>query len=145
MLSSSQLHRGAVTTNLIGNPAPGANFHWAVPALYNIEVHYISLTLTNDANAANRNLTLQFREPGGAVMWRSSPIFVQLATIVRTYYASQSNAPITIVYPNALQLALPPQNLLRYGWFIDSEIGSIQAGDQLSEIRITYIRQANST
>jgi hypothetical protein len=138
--SASSLLRGSLVADLIGNPAAQANFDWEVPMNYNIEVQYIVITLTADATAGNRYLMLEFVEPAGAIMWRSSPVFAQLPSTARTYYASQSSAPNTLVYANGLQLALPPRNMLRNSWHIRSYMDAPAVGDQLSAIRIAYIR-----
>ena len=138
----SDIMRGSVITEALAAPGAGAVFDYVLPGFFNYELQFLTFQLTASAAVANRNVTITIEDDTPNLLWRCSPIIVQTAGQVRTYHASQLSAPNTIVYPNALQLALPPRNLLRPGYHISLAIDAMDAADQITDIFIHLIRHA---
>jgi len=140
---SSSLHRGSVITANQANPAVQTNWIYTFPAQFNYEVQFVRFTLTTDANAANRNIGLELRDPAGAVLWRGPHSFVHTASLAIIYYASQASPAGLILGGNAIPLVLPPHNLIAPLSTIRTYSVALQAGDQFSLIDLGLIRAAN--
>ena len=91
------------------------------------------------ANAANRNVLLVVKDGSGAVLDAVSPAAVQVAAKAYTYVYAQYAAAIndTVNLVNTQRL---PTVFLQPSYTIVVTIGSVQAGDQVSAIRV-YMEQ----
>jgi hypothetical protein len=141
-LSSELLNRGSFQIATPVNPAAGANLIWPVPGQQRIEVLYIHFALVTSAAVANRFATIQFVGPLGDIIWRSPPALVQTASQTRHYYAAAGPNLMPVAYTDANQLWLPNRNILGAVCTIETNIGAIDALDQVFAAAITYLRQA---
>jgi predicted lipase len=135
-LTSEYSHgRGYSEVFPIANPAVATGFTYTVTGQFWERLVAVSFVLTSDGNAANRNVLLVQKDAMGAVLDASPPAAVQVASKVYTYVyrsnASATNDTVNLVNVQAInRLFLQPQ------YTVAVTIGSAQAGDQLSAIRI---------
>lgn len=137
---TSLLLRGELVHQQVTDPAAGSDFGVQFPNFMRQEILYVAFRFITSAAVANRNVTLCFRDGGGTIIWRSTPVVAQTAGQTRYYYASAANGPNTIIYPLALQIALPPLNVLGPFYQLGSVIDAIDIGDQLALITINRLQ-----
>lgn len=117
------------------NPAANAGFTYSVEGGYWERLQSLSFHLSSDANAGNRQVTLTFKDPSGAVLASISPASVQAASLEYDYTflpnitTAQAVAGLGLLSPLYGAL-LQPQ------WTAVATIATKQAGDQVSNIRI---------
>lgn len=127
------------TTVQQANPAAGANFTWTVPSGVRVLPVSVVFQITTDANAANRTVNLDYNN--GVVVFAVATTQVNItAGLTRQMRFSvglgncfQESASGNLHGPLNPQLFLYPTQTL------SSNVRSIQAGDQLSSIYITYL------
>lgn len=141
-VSSDLLNRGSIQIETPANPAAGANLIWTVPAQQRIELLYLHFGIITSAAVANRYATIQFVGPLGDVLWRSAPQIIQVASQTRHYFASATPNNMPVAFTDALQLTMPPRNLLTTLWTIETNVTAMDAGDQIFAAALTYLRQS---
>jgi hypothetical protein len=121
------------------NPAVATGFTYTVGSRYWERMAGLSFVMTSDSNAANRNVLLVVKDGSGAVLDAVSPAAVQVASKAYTYVYAQYAAAIndTVNLVNTQRL---PTVFLQPAYTIVVTIGSVQAGDQVSAIRV-YMEQ----
>jgi hypothetical protein len=140
--SLNDITRGSLTVVHIANPGAGNEVAYAVPASFRIEPLSIRFDVITSAVAANRYIMITYNEPAGQALYTCPPVVAQTAGQTRHYNASKTAAPNTIVYPNALQLNLPPDFILNQLYTINTLTDGLDAGDTIINIWLTYLRVA---
>jgi hypothetical protein len=117
------------------NPAVATGFTYTVGGNYWERVAALSFVLTSDGNAANRAVLLRVKDGSGATLIGIPTAAVQVATKVYTYSYWGQQVPATDAV--GLVNAQPaPSIFLQPGFTIVVSIGAVQAGDQVSAIRL---------
>lgn len=120
----------------LAQPSAGANKSFAVPGQYGVQVLAARATLSTDANAANRLVSLDFVTPNGVTRVRNCAGVVWTAnTSSQTFvwncaWSVSEWAANTPVLMPVNELLLPPT------WLIQFTIDNIQVGDQLSALSL---------
>lgn len=119
----------------VAKPAAGASgFTYTNSGAYWELLDSFSFRLVTDANVANRGVTVKVNDASGAVLVMAPPPIDQAAAITFDYcYAPQISSN------NAGQTAgmFPlPSVWLQPGFTVTVTIGSVQVGDQVSNIRL---------
>jgi len=119
----------------VTNPAAGAGFTYTVGSAYWERIAAVSFTLVSDGNAANRQVLLAFKDGSGANIASTASGGTQAASLTRLYsfVPNQGTAPALI---GTTFLAPLPVLFLQPGFSMVVSITSVQAGDQLSAIRV---------
>ena len=127
--------RGFSELYAVPNPAVNAGFTYTVDGGYWERLASLSFHLLTDSNAANRQVTLTFKDPSGAVLASISPASVQAATLAYDYtFLPNIQTPQTVA---GLGLLSPLYAaLLQPQWTAVVTIGAKQVGDQVSNIRV---------
>lgn len=128
------LFRGTVETFSIANPAAAGNFTRQTGQGYWERYIAITFTLVTDANAANRQVSIEWLDAdNNRLTGTTAPVFEIASTTFRYYGYLNANANSTSV---ALRQNFSlPWLFLQPGWSITSNINGVQAGDQISAIR----------
>lgn len=120
----------------VAQPAAGANASVSVPGEYGLRVLAARATLTTDANAANRLLSLDFVTANGVTRVRNFASVVWTAnTNAQTFvwnhawHLSEWNTNTPVLMP-VLPLLLPPT------WLVQFVVDNKQAGDQLAGLSL---------
>ena len=120
----------------VAQPAAGANASYLVPGQYGVRVLAARATLSTDANAANRLVSLDYitansvtrvRNCAG-VVWTANT--TSQAFVWNQAWAVSEWAANTPVLMPVLGLLLPPT------WSVQFTVDNKQAGDQLSALTI---------
>lgn len=120
----------------VTQPAAGANASYSIPGEYGVRVLAARATLTTDANAANRLLSLDFITPNSVTRVRNCAGVVWTAnTSSQTFVWNQAwhvsewatNTPVLMP---VLGILLPPT------WLVSFTVDNKQAGDQLSALSL---------
>lgn len=120
----------------LANPAAGANFSYPVPANTRMEILGVTLTLINDANVGNRLVQIHGYD-GTAAFQYGEASGVQVASATAYYSAAPNGGNLHTAATDSIYcITLPSPFILNYGDSLRSTICSIQAGDQISAIRI---------
>lgn len=124
----------------VADPAAGANFSQAVPTGERWKLIYCRFKLVTSATVATRQVRLQVAPDAGSFPIAFLNEETQTASVTNTY--NFSNFGSRISGPNAsMTYPLIPANIeIPAAGTIATSINNIQAGDQLSEIRI-YIKK----
>jgi hypothetical protein len=119
----------------VANPAAGAGFTYTVGGNYWERIAAVSFTIVTDGNAANRQVLLAFKDGSGANIASTASGGTQAATLTRLYsfVPNQGTAPALI---GTTFLAPLPVLFLQPGFTMVMSITSVQAGDQVSAIRV---------
>lgn len=120
----------------VASPAAGATASQLVPGQYGMRVLAARATLSTDANAANRLLSLDYIDANNVTRVRNCASVVWTANT--SSQAFQWNAAWTVSEWNAntpvlmpvLGLLLPP------GWTIKWQVDAIQVGDTLTGLSL---------
>jgi hypothetical protein len=119
----------------VANPAVATGFTYTVGGSYWERLASLSFVLTSDANAANRAVLLRVKDATGATLIGVPTAAVQIAAKVYTYSYWGDQAPATDAV--GLVNAQPaPRIFLQPGFTLVVSIGAVQAGDQISAIRV---------
>jgi hypothetical protein len=119
----------------VANPAVATGFTYTVGGSYWERLASLSFVLTSDANAANRAVLLRMKDGTGATLAAVPTAAVQVAAKVYTYTYSGVQAPATDAVGLANIQPLP-RLFLQPGFSVVVTIGAVQAGDQVSAIRV---------
>lgn len=126
------------------NPAVGVRKPLSVPASRLSMISCLSFILTTDANVADRVIFIQGEFPG--TVWPiATSGFVQTASLAFEYIAFPGAGHTLAAPTRFVQFSLPDRILIKAGgnYYIDCE--DIQAGDQISAIRIVWRSWVNTT
>ncbi len=130
---------GAINFASQSSPAAGANMAISVPAFEIWKIHIVTFRLVTDANVANRRVHLRFIPTLGAIIEALTEVD-QPASLTRNYtfakygYLPSTNNNTEIIAPLPHELFVTPEGT------INTAILNIQAGDQISNIKIMYER-----
>lgn len=119
----------------VANPAAGANASYDRSYARAFRVLYATATVTTDANAANRQFSLDYLA-GGRTLVRNTPAAVITASTTNLVYIWSMNLALWDGATNAptlvplLPLWLPPACSVQF------TLDSIQVGDQLSALSL---------
>lgn len=120
----------------VAQPAAGAAASVQVPGQYGMRVIAARATLSTDANAANRLLSLDYITPNSVTRVRNCASVVWTANTSsqafvwnEAWSVSEWNTNTPVLMP-VLALLLPPT------WSIKFQLDNIQVGDQLSALSL---------
>jgi len=137
----TQQRAGAkIHVDVVANPSVATNWLWSPEPNATCELLSIYMVLTTDVNAANRTLRIKFYDGTRETIF-AIPNQIQIASLACPYYFAQgytnTNIPATEVFRSG---ALPINYIFPNTWTISSDLHNVQAGDQLSNIVITWLR-----
>lgn len=125
---------GAIIT--VPSPAPGGQFVYTVPANRTFHLVSIRIAFTTDGTAADRYMFI-YIDDGVAVPYYHalSNVKISATSAIGFCFATgvDTQGSTAITYGNT---PLSPHLFLGPGYRINSGIVSIQAGDQLTDIRL---------
>lgn len=122
--------------HLLGaQPAVGAGFVQALDSRWCWRFRAVRFTLTTSAVVANRFVTVDYCDPEGNPWFRNPAAVVQAASLATEYDFSRRNVAVSGIagqpqFVDLDQAFVPP------GWQLRINVGLIDAGDQLSAIRL---------
>ena len=124
----------------IASPAAGATASLPIPGDYGVTVLAARATLSTDANAANRLVSLDFVNANGVTMIRNAPSVVWPANTSNQAFiwncawaVSEWNSSTPVMVP-VNDLCIPS------GWTIKFAVDSIQVGDTLTGLSLTVLK-----
>lgn len=117
------------------NPAVASGFTYTNDGSYWELIDLVAFKLVSDGNAANRQVTLTIKDGDGIALATLPAASVQTASLTWNYtWSTNFNTFGTVV---ALAVTSPlPEILLQPTFSVTVAIGSAQAGDQVSSIRL---------
>lgn len=115
------------------NPGVGANLSYALSDYEQSNIFSVRFRLVTDANVASRRVQLRFNR-GGVILQDFVCSQTQAASLTYDYYFGV-NLPAETFLNNVVQRSLSPIPLLPSST-ITTSIVNIQAGDQISSVRI---------
>ena len=117
------------------NPAAGAGFTYTVGGNYWERLAALSFVFTTNGNAANRAVTLRIKDGSGATLVAVPGAAVQVASTAYTYsfWGDQTPTNDTVNLVNAQPV---PRIYLQPAYSVAVAVGAIDAGDQVSAIRL---------
>ena len=119
-------------------PAAGTGFTYTCSYYWEVS-DSLAFRLVTDSNAANRQVTVNILDGGGILLASFSANAVQTASLTRDYvFLPNLNAPsgpTNAIYYNPWYMGL-----LQPGFQIVLSIASVQATDQVSNIRLNQER-----
>lgn len=119
----------------VTNPAAGANFTFISAGLGPLRVMALAFTLTTSAVVANRTVSIEADDATDTV-YRLPAGSVQAASLVGRYGAAEGLSAVPTV-GLAWSISWPSGGIvLDQGWRLRSVVDNIDAGDQLSAIRL---------
>lgn len=128
------LGRGVIEEFTVGNPAGGANFTRTTPGGRWERLISLLFVLTSGAGVANRDVAVEFQDGDQNAFGGSAAGVFQTASVVTRYYFGLNLNPSGAVAPTRQAAALP-WLFLQPGDRIVSNIGALDATDQISAIR----------
>lgn len=131
---------GLVTRDL-DDPAAGADLSWRSPEDTRLLLHSVFLTLTTDANVANRRVTVQgchgstafTQAPAPGHQVASETIYYRFAPCILGI--DESDDLSYMWAPISEHLYLEPDH------YLQTNVINIQAGDQISDVTIRYYQR----
>jgi hypothetical protein len=126
----------------VPTPAAGANASLVVDGAWELQVRAATASLTTDANAANRFLSLDFIMGRTAVPIRNAAGLVITASTTAQVFHWQANRTVgewaanTPVFVPVLDFWIPP------GWTVQFTLDNKQATDQLSALALFVRKRA---
>lgn len=131
---------GIPITQGIANPAPGAQFSFNVTGQCIVLITSITFRLQTDANAANRYARILFNDGTRDVIF-VQPMHVQTTGLTRdhNFFIGASNCQL-LIGGTQYQSSLPSHLWFKDNGTVASSVAGMQAGDQLSNIAISYQR-----
>jgi hypothetical protein len=119
----------------VANPAVATGFTYTVGGNYWERIAALSFVLTSDGTGANRAVLLRVKDATGATLLAIPAAAVQIASKVYTYsfWGQQSPATDAVGLVNAQPA---PSIFLQPEFSVVVSIGAVQAGDQVSAIRL---------
>lgn len=134
------LGHGRAFTEVVApkSPAAGGGFTYTVERYWEVS-DSLAFRLVTDANAANRQVTVNVLDGGGVLLASFAAAAVQTAALTRDYVflpnINTSSGPTNAIYYNPWY-----EGLLQPQFEIVVAIGAVQVGDQLSRIRLNQER-----
>jgi hypothetical protein len=120
------------------NPAAGANVIYILDANIRVQITGVRLTLTTDANVANRRVMI-YGYIGGAIHYLTGAPVVQVASTARTYnFLTGIQGLDAGADASQIFCPLPNDFFLIGGNSVRSLINNIQATDQISGTIISF-------
>jgi hypothetical protein len=123
------------------NPAAGLGLSYAIPAGFLMEIKAVRLTFQSAAAVASRQIEINYYTAGAVMFLRSRCNFLQAANNTFNYNTWVGGPPIaafiagtTDYYFSIASATLAPAMEVRI------EILSIQAADQLSAVKLFFMR-----
>ena len=139
-LDSPPLQRyGLPERNVAASPAVATDFTQTVDGAFYVRLVGVFVRLVTDANAANRQVVVEYRDVANNRYDVSGPNATQAATLTVDYcfsaYAPEEKTAVdgTTLVPLHPLLLLPTDNFRIH-------VTNVQVGDQLSRIRFTWER-----
>lgn len=121
------------------SPAAGANFQLKPDARWIHRLVACSFTFVADANAANRQLTLEYKDAAGAAFCVDGRALVVTANLTRRFNGSIARGSGEDAANADAYFVLTPVFLIP-GHTLNIIASAIQAGDQLSAIQFLFDR-----
>lgn len=124
---------GSSFPEAVSNPAPGGYFNYSMTSSVITEVVSLQFRLVTDANAANRQVSILLTQAAITFLVLTANV-VQVASTTRDYYFAggvfegERDDKIFVPSPFPMRFA-QSSNIL-------SSVSNIQAGDQISNIRV---------
>lgn len=128
-----------IITDTVGNPAAGANFSFALPVGYRIQILNVFFTLVTSAAAGNRFAQITLKT--GSTIWATAcASAAQIASVTGNYNFAAGTGAVNAAISAILQEQIVPlANGLQSsseGSTLASSIYGLLAGDQISAIAI---------
>lgn len=120
-------------------PAAGASFTVTLDSRYVWRVKHFIFTLTTDANAANRYVTLQYLFGDGLAVWTNAAAVTVSANSTQRFVGS-SDRTVAEWAANTDVLFPIDKALLHGGRALQINVGNIQVGDTLTKIYAIFDR-----
>lgn len=119
----------------VTSPSAGAGFTYTVGGNYWERISALSFVFTTNGNAANRAVVLKVKDGSGATLVAVPSAAVQIASKAYTYSFWGQQTPVndTVNLVNAQPM---PHIFLQPEFTIVVTIGAVDAGDQVSAIRV---------
>ena len=127
--------RYAVRAFAVTQPAAGADFSQTVPAGLQWRIRAVFVKIVTSATVASRQLTLQFKDDQGNLLFQCPASTTQAASLTGLY-SFFPTAPWNVVGTTNFVAPIPPDLTLADSFVIASSTASIQTGDQLQNIVI---------
>ena len=124
-------------------PAVATGFTATISSRYWERLQGVSFVLTSDSNAANRYVLLTVKDGSGAVLDAVPPAAVQVASKAYTYTYRPYAAAVNDTN-NLVNVQDCPRIFLQPAFQIVVTIGAVQAGDQITNIRLYMERYDTS-
>lgn len=133
----------APKTTAVSNPAAGSNFTFTNKSYTFSEIISVTFTLTTSATVANRRVHLSIFDGGlGNLDFHSSTD--QAASLTRNYTCCAIGGAGSYANDNDIIIPIPP-NLKGFAEYtIASDILNLQAGDQLSLVKVNQIEKRST-
>ena len=123
----------------MASPAVATGFTYTQPGLGWAMLDLVAFRLVSDGNAANRQVSLVIADGGGIALATLPAASVQIATKTYDYTWSTDLDTFNAVVSNAITSPLPAI-FLQPEFTVAVSVGSVQAGDQISRVRL-YAQQ----
>jgi len=128
---------GEIDIVTLANPAAGADIFYLTPNNYLYWLKQVHFTLTTDATALARHVNIN-NTIGAAIFWETEWRNWQAASTTFRYCAF----PGTLDFLSALSLlqlaTIPSKHILTANTIIHSVIVNLAAGDQISDVTLTF-------
>lgn len=123
----------------VAKPAVALGFTYTVSSLYWELIDSLSFRLVSDANAANRQVLVTVNDGSGVPLAAFPAASVQAASLTNDYYflasLSNFNTTVSTVSTNPIYTGF-----LQPTFTVVVTVGAVQAGDQISRIRLNLER-----
>lgn len=131
--------RGRVQVTDTPDPAVGVEFSYKVTGTYWERLRSLSFQLVTSAAVASRQVTLLILDQDGVELAAIPAATAQIASLTRKYTflpdVSQQSGPVSGRFLGTL-----PTFFLRSDWTVKVEVALIDAGDQVSHVRLNRER-----
>lgn len=128
--------RGYIDRFLVTQPAAGAAVTIPLDPGFLWRLISVRFTLTTDANAANRFVSLDYVDPDNVVWLRNAAGVVWTANTSAQQFDFNAQRGVAEWAANTDALLPLTDIFLPRGFAVRINVGSIQAGDQLASIRV---------
>jgi hypothetical protein len=119
----------------VANPAAGGGFTYTVGGNYWERLAALAFTLVTDGNAATRQVLVEFQDGSGTGIASTAGGGTQILSLTRKYSFTPNQSAASGLVGTSL-LAPLPTLFLQPGFKVVVSIANVQAGDQLSAIRV---------
>lgn len=121
-------------------PAAGASYTLTLERYNWWRLVFCTFTLTTDANAANRYVTVEYPGGDGVSVLADAAAVIVTASTTNQRYVGSLNRGVSEWNANADVLFPLSGIMLEAGRTVKINVANIQVGDQLSKIRLTFDR-----